>query len=188
VADAPTGPRPLDRRRLGIYLNDHLAGAAVALDLAKRSLASNGGTEHGRALERLVVEIGEDSATLRDVMRRLGVPEQAYKLLVARVGERLGRLKPNGQLRGYSPLSRLLELDVLQAGLQGKESLWRSLALVAGGEPALRDVDLDRLVVRARAQQELLEARRAPVAGEALGAATAPMAGAQGCTRREVPE
>jgi len=169
MADARAAAGPLDRKRLGIYLNDHLAGATVGLALARRSLASNRGTGYGRVLGQLAGEIAEDDAALRDVMRRLGVPERAYKVNAARLGERLGRLKLNGQLTGYSPLSRLMELEVLLAGIRGKESFWRSLAAVAPDEPALRDVDLDRLVARAQAQQALLEGFRASVTREALG-------------------
>jgi hypothetical protein len=36
-------------------------------------------------------------------------------------------LKLNGQLRGYSPLSRLDELELLQIGVAGKRRLWRAL-------------------------------------------------------------
>lgn len=36
------------------------------------------------------------------------------------VAEKLGRLKPNGQLHGYSPLSRVIELEGLYLGISGK--------------------------------------------------------------------
>ena len=38
--------------------------------------------------------------------------------------EKFGRLKPNGQLTGYSPLSRLVELEGLKLGITGKLGLW----------------------------------------------------------------
>ena len=34
----------------------------------------------------------------------------------------VGRFKLNGQLRGYSPLSRLVELEILMAGIDAKRS------------------------------------------------------------------
>jgi hypothetical protein len=39
----------------------------------------------------------------------------------------VGRLKPNGQLRGYSPLSRVLELEGLAMGSSGQLGLWQTL-------------------------------------------------------------
>ena len=41
--------------------------------------------------------------------------------------EKIGRLKPNGQLTGYSPLSRVVELEGLALGITGKLSLWKAL-------------------------------------------------------------
>lgn len=41
--------------------------------------------------------------------------------------EKLVRLKLNGRLRGYSPLSRLLELEMLHIGITGKLELWQAL-------------------------------------------------------------
>ena len=48
-----------------------------------------------------------------------------------------GRLKPNGQLTGYSPLSRLVELEGLSLGITGKLGLWRALLGLVPGEPRL---------------------------------------------------
>ena len=91
---------------LAIYLNDHLAGATVGVELARRLRGSNeGDPEFGSALTEICAEIEADRETLKEVMDRLGVDQSKLKPLAATLGERLGRLKPNGQLRGYSPLS-----------------------------------------------------------------------------------
>jgi hypothetical protein len=156
--------------RLRIYLNDHLAGSVAGLELAKRSLATNEGNEYGRLLDRMVAEIEEDQAALRDVMARLEVPAARPKLAAAWAAEKVGRLKLNGQLRGYSPLSRLLELEGLVVGVRGKLALWRSLEQFAAVEPRLAPVDLGRLVARANAQLEELEAHRLRAAATALHA------------------
>src|SRR4051794_12453452 len=104
---------PLNQKLLAIYLNDHLAGSTVGCELAKRALGSNEGNEFGRFLEWLRDEVEEDRETLRALMRRVGVKEDPVKRVAAIVGERAGRLKPNGALRGYSPLSRVVELEGL---------------------------------------------------------------------------
>ena len=59
-------------------------------------------------------------------MAQLSFEGSRLKELVALAGEKVGRLKPNGQVRGYSPLSRLLELETLSVGISGKLALWRS--------------------------------------------------------------
>ena len=145
---------------LPTYLNDHLAGSTVGLELAKRARASNEGTEWGELLDRLAAEIDEDRETLRDVMRRLGVGEDRLKQVGAWTMEKFGRLKPNNQLRGYSPLSRVVELEALTLGVTGKSALWRALDRVAEDEPRLTEFDFTALAERAERQAgELEEAR-----------------------------
>jgi hypothetical protein len=97
---------------LAIYLNDHLAGATAGVELARRLRASNeGDPELGPALAEVCADIEADRETLKAAMDRLGVGQSKLKPLAAVLGERLGRLKLNGQLWGYSPLSRLYELE-----------------------------------------------------------------------------
>jgi hypothetical protein len=156
--------------RLRIYLNDHYAGSVAGIELARRALAANDGNEYGRFLAQLVADIEEDQAALRDVMTRLGVPVARAKAAAAWAAEKVGRLKLNGQLRGYSPLSRLLELEGLVMGVRGKLGLWRSLEQLAAGEPTLASVDFASLVQRAQAQLDELERHRLDAAAGALAA------------------
>jgi len=111
-------------RFLAIYLNDHLAGAMLGVELARRLRSSNkGDPEMGAALGEICVEIEADRATLERVMGRLEIPRGRLKPAAAWVAEKLGRLKLNGRLRGYSPLSRVLELESLHLGIAGKTAL-----------------------------------------------------------------
>ena len=120
-------------RYLAIYLNDHLAGAAGGLELARRLRASNGADpEMGEPLARLCAEIEADRETLTRLTERLGIRRDPVKPALARFAERLGRLKPNGHLRGYSPLSRVLELEILASGIGGKLQLWNALEQTFG--------------------------------------------------------
>ncbi|HEX2017168.1 MAG TPA: hypothetical protein VGN69_10765, partial [Solirubrobacteraceae bacterium] len=82
--------------------------------------------------------------------------------------EKLGRLKLNGQLVGYSPLSRLVELDGLVVGVTGKLALWRALESVAKSDPRLEQADLARLIERAERQLARVEERRLAAAALAL--------------------
>ncbi len=154
-------------RLLGIYLNDHLAGSVVGVELCRRARASNEGSELGRTLSELCAEIEADQETLRQVMRRLGVGESRLKPAGAWLAEKLGRLKPNGQLHGYSPLSRVVELEGLAGGVAVKQMLWKTLAQQFGD--GLAGFDFEALSARAKAQRERLEACRLEAAAIAFG-------------------
>jgi hypothetical protein len=157
---------PLDRKYAPIYLNDHLAGSTMGLELARRTLGSNRGTPFEPFLERLVTEIDEDREALRGIMRALDVGEDRLKKLSPFVLEKLGRLKLNGSFFSYSPLSRLVEFEGLALGVTGKLALW--IALQQAGDPRLAQDDLARLEARARAQQEGIEEQRREAARIAL--------------------
>jgi hypothetical protein len=156
---------------LPIYLNDHFAGSVVGVGLARRARASNEGTELGRALTELCAEIEADQATLRRLMAHLGVGESKVKPAGAWLGEKLGRLKLNGQLRGYSPLSRVVELEGLCGGIAGKRQLWEAMARSFG--TTLPGFDFEALAERAAAQLERLQAHRLDAVGAAFGTASA---------------
>jgi hypothetical protein len=158
----------LGEDRLSIYLNDHLAGATVGVRLARRAAASNRSTGYGEALRAIADEIEEDRQTLEDVMRRLAVGRDHLKLALAWGAEQASRLKLNGELLGYSPLSRLEEIEALSLGVEGKAALWKALRGTHGDDPRLRGVDLETLIGRAQSQRRRLERQRIRAAGEAL--------------------
>jgi hypothetical protein len=143
---------------LAIYLNDHLAGSTTAVEMVKRAVSENEGTELGDFLARLKGEIEEDRTTLQEIMSTLGVKRDHVKLTAAWVGEKAGRLKLNGELFSYSPLSRVVELEFLLLGITGKLGLWRVLdATLADRLPAVR---LDELIARAERQRNEVEGYR----------------------------
>ena len=155
---------------LRIYLNDHLGAAAAGVALARRTLRNNREGELGRFLAGVVREIEEDRASLEQVLHAIGAPRNPVKEGAAKLAERLGRLKLNGRVRGYSDLSRLLELEGLTVGVWAKRALWRSLQQTRRTFP----VDLDDLVARAERQREGLEEHRLAAARRALAGRTGP--------------
>ena len=142
--------------QLEIYLNDHLAGATGGVELARRLRASNRDDPvFGEALSRVCAEIEADRAVLEQVIEGLGYSRSKVKPAAAWVAEKLGRLKLNGQLRGYSPLSRLIELEGLLIGITGKIGLWQTLTALGAGEDL--DADLAQLTARAAAQRAAID-------------------------------
>lgn len=157
----------IETRPLAIYLQDHLAGATAGSELAQRARDSNPEGELGDFLKTLSRQIDEDRGVLIEMMDHLGIDRNRVKISGAWVGERLGRLKLNGQLTGYSPLSRLIELEGLTVGVAGKRSLWKNLSACCEAE--LARFDLARLIRRADEQLEGIATHRAAAAAEALG-------------------
>lgn len=154
---------------LSIYLNDHLAGATGGLELARRAAGSNRGSSYGEVLQRIAAEIEADRESLVEIMRALGVGVDRLKVLAGWGAEKAGRFKLNGRLLGYSPLSRVIELEALALGVSGKLSLWRALDEIASTQPELERFDLPGLIERAERQVEELEIQRRRAVAEAFG-------------------
>ena len=164
----------MDDRLLGIYLNDHLAGATGGVEISRRSAGSNEGTDYGDKLGAIAREIEADRQALREVMRTLGVSPNLAKTALVRLAERTGRiLKLNGRLLEYSPLSRVEELEFLRIGVEGKLSLWRTLQETRGADPRLEGMDFAQLSEAAERQRDELEEMRLKASREAFGAARA---------------
>jgi len=152
---------------LAIYLNDHLAGATLGVELARRLRASNeDDARFGPPLAAICAEIEADRATLERVMDLLGIRRGIVKPAGAWMSEKLGRLKLNGQLRGYSPLSRLVELELLFIGITGKMQMWDALQHTLGGN--LAEFDFGQLAERASGQRDRAQDLHLAAAREAF--------------------
>ena len=144
-----------DQHLFSIYLDDHRAGAAVGQARA-RWMADRYGADPG--FEELIEVCRAIEADVDDLDRlraQLGVGGGRLKWALALLMERLGRLKPNGRLVRRSPLSRLLEIELLSAGVAAKRALWHA-TMSAWGTDELAGVDLRRLGDRADEQLECL--------------------------------
>ena len=166
------------RSPLEIYLADHHAGSTAGVELARRTAEHHKDPEARGALEQIVQDIQEDRETLETVLSMLGARPSRFKDGLAWSAERLGRLKPNGRLRGTSPLGRLNELEALALGVAGKRALWESLRQVPAVATST-SVDLDELVQRANHQLAVLEPLRRRAAADALENTPAPEAAAR---------
>jgi hypothetical protein len=161
----------VEDRLLGIYLNDQLAAGVLWRETARRAQRNNAGSELGVALANVAMAIAEDVATFERIMERVGVCRNLVKIALAIAAERAGRLKLNGRLTSYSPLSRFVELDFLAYGIEGKKILWQNLRDCARLDERLPDVDFDALIARAQAQRDELEPFRRAAGDAALGGA-----------------
>jgi hypothetical protein len=153
---------------LGVYLNDHLAGATAGVELAEKLAAGGEGTPFGTALAAVARDIREDKDVLEGLVERLGAGKSTVKQAAGWVFEKVTRLRFNRQLTGSEDLTRLLEVETLSLGIEGKLSLWRALREAPAPDAGLGAADFDRLIARALGQREALEPHRLAAAAEAF--------------------
>jgi len=161
---------PPTSKYLPIYLNDHLMGSTTGIELVRRIASGHSGTDIGRFAEGLAGEIEEDRDTLLEIMDRLGASRDQAKVALGWVTEKAARLKPNGELRGTSPLTPLVELESLSMGIEGKRLLWVALAEVDTIAEAIGRERLAGLIARAADQRERVEVHRRAAARHAFTA------------------
>jgi hypothetical protein len=153
---------------LATYLQDHLAGAAHAVELVEAMRDYYKGTPLGDFSASLLVDIQADREVLRNLAERIGAGSSGLKELAGWLSEKVARLKmSHGDGSG---LGTFEALEFLGLGIQGKSALWRALAAAAPGDSRLHGVDFDQLGIRAESQRGRVEVRRLEAARSALRA------------------
>ena len=152
------------------YLNDHLAGAAAALQHIDRMRAREPESELGHVLQALRGEIEEDRVVLERVIAALGGSTNPVKRAGALGAEMLASLRMQMPVlgAGSTEAARLEEIEVLSLGIEGKRMLWTALGEVKTSEPRLTVFDFPALASRAQDQRDRLERFRLLFASEAL--------------------
>lgn len=153
---------------LRIYLRDHEAAAVGGLRLFSRCSNANRGTAYAADLQRLTSDVRADRDELRSICRTFRVRFSNLERALAFSGAVLGGLKPNGRAFTYSPMSRVVELEALSAGVMSKLRMWESLLLLAESEPRLSAPDMARLARDAKEQLNALTRLHAIAADEAF--------------------
>jgi hypothetical protein len=162
--EAAIAPHRLRR----LYLDDHLALAEGWLALARRVARANAGSDLGADLHELINDLVHEPAMLHRLLSQTGGRPHRLKQQVARMAERLGRLKPNGALLRYSPLSRVVELELLSAALLLRATMWDALVQAFGPGHPICHTSLRELADRAHRQMAWVEPHLA-AARRALG-------------------
>jgi hypothetical protein len=155
----------LPHHHLGIYLNDHLAGSAGALELLA-VLGNAEGLDQWAA--NLRAEIAADRDELEELMRHATIAPNTMRQAAAWVSAKLAQLKTRADDPGGGLLRRLELIEVLALGIDGKRALWAALQVAAEHETVLRGVNYPRLIARADDQRRTVEAQRLQVAARAL--------------------
>lgn len=141
---------------LTIYLRNHAAAADAGLDLFRRAAASQRDRPHGAELAVLRDEVDQDRRTYRLLLHAVRAPHDLVQSVALRLGERVGRLKPNGHVLRRAPLSDLIEVEAMLDAVRAKAAGWLALSTVTD-PPWAGQVDIEELLGRALDQAERLE-------------------------------
>jgi hypothetical protein len=162
-AGSMSEPQPFE-----VYLNDHLAGATGACEVARNAIQKFATTSHRNFLSEFLDQVEEDRATLEDMIRSLGGTPNPMKQASAWIMEKVSRIKLSPGGLGSEEMSALLTIETLCIGVEGKICLWIALKDVAGDIEGLGAFDLDGLIARAESQRQGLEKERLVAARAAL--------------------
>ena len=154
---------------LAAYLNDHLAGSVMAVDLLAQLEESHAGTDMARVFSELRADIEADRTELKALMNRLEIAESRSRKALAWSAAKLAEIKLLIEDDASGPLRLLEGVEAVALGIDGKLALWRSLAAAAQVAPNLRGVNYERLVKRAEEQRRRAEEIRLSSAKAALG-------------------
>src|ERR1700733_2563338 len=143
---------------LATYLHDHLAGADFAIDLLQAMKDRRQDQPLGQFAGQLLIEVTQDRNTLQHTAEGIGSGTNALKEFTAWVGEKASRVKLGAGARGE--FGSFEALEFLALGVQGKLSLWRALRVAAVSDARLSGLDLEQLIVRAKAQYAQVEEQR----------------------------
>ncbi|HEU4544871.1 MAG TPA: hypothetical protein VFR88_01125 [Microlunatus sp.] len=151
---------------LRIYLQNHEAAARAGVDLCRRAAHNQREQAHGPVLADLCGQIVDDRRRLLAIMTSLQVPPNPLLGVVLQVGERVGRLKPNGRVLRRAPLSDLIEIEALIDAVSAKRAGWHGLAAASPRVPVTSQVA--ELITRADDQLASLRPLHATLAARVL--------------------
>ena len=153
---------------LAIYLNDHLAGSVVAVELLQHLERTYSGQPVQRFAADLRADIEDDRRELRKLMDALNVTESRARQATAWVAEKMTLIKLRLDDWAGGDFRLFEALEALSLGIEGKKALWLALEGAAEKAPALRLLDYGRLITRALDQRGRVEAKRLETASAAL--------------------
>ena len=151
---------------LAVYLHDHLAGSAFAIDLVESLRDHYAGDPLGEFASDLLIQIKQDRDVLQAIADGIGKTSPDVKEAAAWLAEKVARFKLSHEdARG---LGTFEALEALALGILGKVALWRALQVAAECDDRLSGVDFEGLIARAQKQHAQVEEQRLVTARIAL--------------------
>jgi len=156
----------MSREHLATYLNDHLAGSFIAVEILEH--LESEATDLIQDLGALKAEIEADRRQLKELLDRLGISESRVRKVTSWITEQVTEAKFEADDESRGTLRRLERLEALALGIDGKSALWQALKAAAELAPELRQMDYEQLVQRAQQQRSRVEMLRVQAARVAL--------------------
>ena len=156
----------MSREHLATYLNDHLAGSLIAVQILEH--LESEATDLIQDLGALKAEIEADRRQLKELLDRLGISESRVRKVTSWITEQVTEAKFEADDESRGTLRRLERLESLALGIDGKSALWQALKAAAELAPELRQMDYEQLVQRAQQQRSRVEMLRVQAARVAL--------------------
>jgi hypothetical protein len=153
---------------IATYLNDHLAGSVLAIELLEHLESTHSERELGAFFRQLRADVATDQEELQSLMECLEIAESRTRKASAWLTEKMTELKLRFDDPKDGPLRLFEALEALSLGIEGKRSLWIALMTAAEKSPSLRMLDYERLTQRAQEQRDRVEAKRIETARKAL--------------------
>lgn len=153
---------------IATYLNDHLAGSVVAVELMENLETVYAGQPIADFIAKLRADIEVDILELEALMGQLQISESRTRKASAWLTEKFTQLKLRLDDPAHGDLRLFESLEALSLGIEGKRSLWLALSAAAELSPQLRIADYQRLQQRAEEQRARVEDQRLELARKAL--------------------
>lgn len=156
-----------------IYLDDHLALMTGELELLERVQGENSGSALGESVKQFVGEVTRQQDRVRQVLRAAGGNSNSIKQAAAWLGEKIGRLKPNGGFSGYTDLARVIELETLMSLAFARILMWSVVRRTEALQLSLSPSELATFEEQSQAQLEKLQEHHRIAMDAAFGEQTA---------------
>jgi hypothetical protein len=148
------------------YVNDHLAGAAHAIDLLEHLRRQHPTDPIGVLASKLLINVKSDAEVLRGIAARINAGSSAMKETVSRLTEKISRFKLDDH--GAISFETFECLEFLVLGIHGKRALWLALVACSADDPRLQNINYGVIIERAGQQEAAVELLRIDVAKEVL--------------------
>jgi hypothetical protein len=159
----------MSKEHISTYLNDHLSGSVVAIEMLQHLEETYAGSDIGSFASKLRGDIEQDRQELKSLMNRLEISESTPRKASGWVAGKFTEIKLRIDDKAGGDLHLYEYLEALSLGIEGKRSLWQALESAGEVNAMLRLADYKLLINRAEEQRGGVEERRLKAAKVAFG-------------------
>jgi hypothetical protein len=148
------------------YLNDHLGGAQIAIEVLKAMRDQHDDERFREFATALLPQIEADDRTLQSIAEKIASDSSGIKKAGGWLVEKLARLKLGHT--GSTDFEMFESIELLVLGIHGKQCLWKALQAASVLDARLQGCDFEYLIQRAQQQYAEVEHQRLDLAKSIL--------------------